>query len=143
MCAPYLKNTTTYYLADETVVLEWDHFGPSPMYEYQSVLNVMSQECSANVMELVCHSFFKECKAVEVEDPFMGSTSVMLPSLLCKEECERHKTMWDECVAKIGKNADDKQLFDESMGTMADVVANLLQEHKLITRLDIIQTNTL
>ena len=66
-----------------------------PINQLASLLNVMSEECSRNVVELVCHSFFKECKEVPVDDPQVDVATFMLPSLLCKSECERHKVNTD------------------------------------------------
>eukprot|EP00398_MALV-I-01_sp_L67-1_P000699 gene699-605_t len=122
ICAPFLRNTSTYYLADGTFAAEWTWGGPSYMYQFATLLNVMNEECSANVVEFMCHSFFKECKEVEVEDPLRASANVFLPSLLCKTECERHKAMWDLCMAKIQTNLDDKKIFDSNMATMSEKV---------------------
>ena len=70
-CKPYLKNTTTYYLEDQTTHVDWS-FHASQMSQFDSLLDVMGQKCSANVVELICHSLFKECKEVDFQDPLTG-----------------------------------------------------------------------
>ena len=70
-CKPFLKNTTSYYLADVTAAFDHKYFG-SKISEFASLLEVMGQRCSANVVELICHSLFKECKEVDFEDPLTG-----------------------------------------------------------------------
>ena len=118
ICEPFLKNTTTYYLEDRTVAIEGSRDGPSIIEQFASLLNVMNQECSENVLKLICHTVFKQCKEVEVHD----EQSLMLPSLLCKEECERHKAMWDICLAKMRTNADDEKWFNSNMEAMAELM---------------------
>ena len=49
--------------------------------------NALNPTCASNAISLLCHTFFKECKAVE--DATTG-TPLWLPSLLCRSECDRH-----------------------------------------------------
>ena len=122
VCSRFLDNTTAYYFAEHLLEVE---IVPE-FYQFVSLLNVMNEKCAANVLELICHSMFKECKEVDVSDPHTGEgSSILLPSLLCKDECERHKTMWDDCVANIQKDSAVKELFNSNMADMAEIMSDL------------------
>ena len=76
------------------------------------VENVMNPTCAANVVSLICHTWFKECK--QVVDLTNGSKK-WLPSLLCRSECERHWETWSTCLANLEKEPDAKDNFDLQM----------------------------
>jgi hypothetical protein len=85
------------------------------------VKNAMTQRCAGNVMELFCHTAFKEC--LQVENPaFTTGTITSLPGLLCRSECERHKAIWDECVAEIEKDPTATRLFNDGMQALSDTM---------------------
>ena len=47
----------------------------------------------------------------------------MIPALPCRSECESRKTVWDQCVADIHKDAAAKKDFDTQMLAVADTLA--------------------
>ena len=77
-CRPFLKNTTTYYFADETFGVDSLAIG-SKINRFAALLDEMGQTCSANVVELICHTVFKECKEVAIDKPTIGKEAVNDP----------------------------------------------------------------
>jgi hypothetical protein len=117
-CHPYLRNTSTYYLADVAWLDDID--GPpgfSIISQFANIFHaVMNDNCAVNVVAHICHGIFKECK--EVEDVETG-LSMYLPSLLCRDECDTRLAKWDSCVAQIGTDAPSKANFDTQMQEIA------------------------
>ena len=74
--------------------------------------NAMNPTCAANVISLFCRTAFKECK--QTVDPSTGSER-LLPSLLCRSECERHWETWNTCLANLEKDPDAKGNFGKQM----------------------------
>jgi hypothetical protein len=81
--------------------------------------NALNPTCASNAISLLCHTFFKECKAVE--DATTG-TQLWLPSLLCRSECDRHLEAWNTCLGDLGKDPDAKRSFDTQMLAMVHVM---------------------
>jgi hypothetical protein len=77
----------------------------------------MNPKCSANVVSMVCHSFFKECKQVERRQNQVVS-QVWLPSLLCRSECDQHFALWNACLKNIEGDAKAKGAFDGAMQSL-------------------------
>ena len=77
----------------------------------------MTAECSFNVLSLFCRSQFREC--AQVEDTSYEQ-AMLVPSLLCRSECERHHEIWNQCVADLEKNPVDKAAFNNMMQTLAN-----------------------
>jgi len=116
-CRPYLSNASTYYLADSPV---FDYAGGFiSTFADEIVVSPWGAECTANLLSLICNSWFRTCQPVEDEET--GET-FFLPSLLCRDQCEVHRKIWDSCVAKVERNADTKQIFDERMSHLAHVL---------------------
>jgi hypothetical protein len=65
--------------------------------------SVMNPTCASNVMSLMCHSWFKECRQVDG-----GSTANRrwLPSLPCRSECDKHMQTWKMCLDDLGLEND-------------------------------------
>ena len=71
------------------------------------VESAMNPTCASNVMEFLCHTWFKECT------PFVGKSTgnqLWLPSPLCRSECERHWNVWNECVGALETDEQTKTL---------------------------------
>jgi hypothetical protein len=74
--------------------------------------SAMNPTCASNVMSLVCHSWFRECKQVDG-----GATGDQrwLPSLICRSECEKHQKIWATCLEDLDKNPAAKNNFETQM----------------------------
>ena len=88
--------------------------GLPPLPLFLLPVTAVNLVCAANVAAIMCHSVFKEC--VEMEGR-------MIPALPCRSECESRKTVWDQCVADIHKDAAAKKDFDTQMLAVADTLA--------------------
>jgi hypothetical protein len=96
VCHAYLTNRTSYYLLDTAWL---DQHPLSFIGLIRDIVSIsMDAKCAANVMEMICHSWFRECR--EVDEPLTGRR-VKVPSLLCRSECENHLSIWNECVTNI------------------------------------------
>ena len=81
--------------------------------QYADLINsAMNPTCASNVLSLMCHTIFKECKAV---DDATTGTQMWLPSLLCRSECDRHLEAWNTCLDDLEKEPDAKRSFDAQM----------------------------
>jgi hypothetical protein len=76
------------------------------------VENALNPSCSANVMTLLCRSWFKEC--VQVEDTSTAA-QIWLPSMMCRSECDRHLDAWNKCLASLDEDPDAKKNFETQM----------------------------
>ena len=65
------------------------------------------------MVALNCHSTFRECAQVEVEDGTDARNKIWLPSLLCRSECEHHYEIWETCLAEIEADPTAKRAFDD------------------------------
>jgi hypothetical protein len=72
---------------------------------------VMSPKCAANVKALLCGAFFKECQ--QAEDA--SGSLLWFPSLLCRDECERHQEIWNSCLDDIKKDPEAERRFEKGM----------------------------
>jgi hypothetical protein len=72
----------------------------------------MNPTCAANVVSLICHSVFRECK--QVQDKVNG-IPFWLPSLLCRSECEQHWETWNTCLDNLEQDQKAKVHFDKQM----------------------------
>jgi hypothetical protein len=76
------------------------------------IKNAMNPTCASNVISLLCNSVFKEC--VHVQDtPSPGE--LWLPSLLCREACNKHWKIWTQCLIDLELDPDAKSSFDVQM----------------------------
>jgi hypothetical protein len=90
------------------------------------VESAMNPTCASNVMEFLCHTWFKECT------PFVGKSTgnqLWLPSPLCRSECERHWNVWNECVGALETDEDLKNKFDAQM--QSQVAPSHVQMHTI------------
>jgi hypothetical protein len=78
----------------------------------------MSASCASNAIYFFCHATFKECK--QVGDGPEGE--VWLPSLLCRSQCEIHAAAWNECLAVLEEDADQKLAFEFQMQQLSKIV---------------------
>jgi hypothetical protein len=125
-CHPYLTNTSTYYLVGTEGLDASTYEGQGNGFPFSLLTQVanivkssMNPKCTSNVMSSVCQAAFKECRQVEDET----GQELWLPSLLCKNECERKKTIWDKCILEIETDPTTKEAFDIQMGSMVRVCA--------------------
>jgi hypothetical protein len=107
ICANYLNETTMYYSLDTPPSDLENLFEPA----FEILESVMVPDCVANVMNLMCNSWFKPCQEIEGD---------WVPSLLCRSDCERHLQVWNECVANIGAVASLKNTFAHKMDQLTD-----------------------
>jgi hypothetical protein len=122
-CQRHLSNTTTYHLLD-TTYFDMDMQGISIIDTLsQQVASVMDQSCTSNVVAMICHATFRECK--EVEDLTAGGGTVWLPALQCRSECERRLGIWDQCVSEIGTDSEGKARFEQAMQNLVEAVATI------------------
>ena len=85
----------------------------SMVSQYADLINsAMNPTCASNVLSLMCHTIFKECKSV---DDATTGTQMWLPSLLCRSECDRHLEAWNTCLDDLEKEPDAKRSFDAQM----------------------------
>ena len=96
VCFPFLSNTSTYYLLDSPDLDTYPHSYVAGMADLMKT--VLNAECLSNVLAVVCHSWFRECR--EVSKP-TGDEKTWVPSLLCRSECEKHLDVWNKCVADM------------------------------------------
>ena len=75
------------------------------------IRSVMNPTCASNVVSLLCHSFFQECR--QVKDS--SENDVWVPSLLCRGECERHWRIWSDCIDILEADGEAKAIFDARM----------------------------
>ena len=90
-------------------------FGFSVIGQLAAIIeSAMNPTCASNVMSLVCHAMFKECKPVDG-----GSTENRrwLPSLLCRSECNKHWETWNTCLKglELNNNPAAKSAFETQM----------------------------
>jgi hypothetical protein len=98
--SPHLANvfqakTKTPFLDDAN-----GEFGFSVLGQLADMIeSAMNPTCASNVVSLLCHAAFKECKPVGD-----GSTENQrrLPSLLCRSECNKHWEIWNTCLKGLG-----------------------------------------
>jgi len=88
--------------------MEWIDLQPNSLVEFimaafKPVLT--KSECYSNLKQMLCSSFFRECRPVE--DP-VSQEMLYLPSLMCRSECERRTEIWNQCVDEISQ---DPQLY--------------------------------
>ena len=96
-------------MADEVVSIG----GKSLVTQITDILkSAMNAKCSANVISLLCRSWFRQC--VQIGDASSGS-QFWVPSLLCRSECEQHWNTWMKCLSDIGEDRDAKRKFDTQM----------------------------
>jgi hypothetical protein len=87
--------------------------GFSPLGKLADIIeSAMNPTCASNVMSLVCHSWFKECKQV---DGRSTGNKKWLPSLLCRSECEKHQQVWGTCLEDLDKDPAAKSAFEKQM----------------------------
>jgi hypothetical protein len=67
----------------------------------------MDPTCVQNAMSILCSAAFRECREV--------SPGQWLPSLLCQAECDRRRSIWNECVATIQGDGVAKAAFHDAM----------------------------
>jgi hypothetical protein len=73
--------------------------------------NVVSQQCASNVVYFLCHAAFKECKDVGKGE----SVGTLVPSLLCRSECETRSVAWNECLLELEKDPEQQAAFEHQM----------------------------
>jgi hypothetical protein len=115
-CYPYLNNDTFYYLADSPWIDDADSLETpfSSVTQFAStVSNVMSSGCAENVIFFFCHAAFKECKQVGKE--------MLLPSLLCRSECDTRLEAWNKCLESLEKDAGQKLAFEDQMQALSNI----------------------
>jgi hypothetical protein len=91
--------------------------GLSAIGELANIIEgAMNPTCASNVMSLVCHSFFKECRQVEATGSG-GRAGRLRPSLLCQSECEKHLETWNACLGALDfdNNPVAKKTFHDQM----------------------------
>jgi hypothetical protein len=113
-CAPYLSEETYYYMAD-TPFLDIQNGALSSIAEI--ITNALNPACAANVLNLICNSFFRECKEVE-ED-------VWVPSLMCRDDCAAIHDIWEGCVEEINGDLATKTSFNTQMVGVSAVAHTL------------------
>jgi hypothetical protein len=76
--------------------------------------SAMNSKCASNVLSLVCHAWFKECKPV---DGGFNENQMLLPSLLCRSECHKHWEAWNVCLNDLDLDNDPaaKSAFETQM----------------------------
>ena len=122
-CHPYLDNTTLYYLVDTERL---DHAsmtgGFSLIGEVAGFIEkAINAGCASNIIALLCHAAFKECK--EVTDVVSGS-QIWVPSLLCRSECKTHWNKWMQCLEKLHTGPEKTQKeFEVQMQSLTDMLA--------------------
>ena len=123
-CHKHLKNSSKYYLPKTTNELFsssrgtwWDcgdcggeSFVTNRMTELFDPF--FSPRCLSNVESIFCHAAFKECKAVQQPNV---EEEIWLPSLLCRSECEKQSSIWEECLEQLKKDAAAKEAFDNGI----------------------------
>jgi hypothetical protein len=113
-CLPYIDVEKTYLIAD-TIFYD-DNSGESlasPGFSLFSQLtmvlnNAMNPTCAQNAIQSICQSSFKECREVE--------EGIFVPALLCREECQKYKTKWDECLDDIEAAGEMKSFSTQMAG---------------------------
>jgi hypothetical protein len=78
------------------------------------VENAMNPACASNVAAYFCRTTFRQCQQVD---------DLWVPSLLCRDECERHYGKWQTCLNALGADPDAKNNFDRQMAAVVDTAA--------------------
>jgi hypothetical protein len=74
----------------------------------------MNPACASNVAAYLCRTTFRQCQLVD---------DFWVPSLLCRDECERHWGKWQTCLDALEADPDAKSNFDTQMAALADTAA--------------------
>jgi hypothetical protein len=121
-CAPYLSENTMYYMVD-TPPLDVQNGIFSPIAEI--INNALNPTCAANVLNLLCNSFFRECKEAE--------ENVWVPSLTCRGDCAVIHDIWENCVEEINGDLVTKTSFNSQMVGVSEI-AHVLGSEFLFKR---------
>jgi hypothetical protein len=72
--------------------------------------NSMNSACASNVVALLCHTAFRECRPAE--------NGAWIPSLLCRSECDQHVNIWNECLQDLEAEPDVYRSFSSQMDNL-------------------------
>jgi hypothetical protein len=110
-CRPYLSETAVYYMAD-TPFLDVESGLMAPIAE--TINSAFTDpKCVANLMSMICNSWFRECKEVE--------SNVWLPSLMCHDTCVQIHDIWVDCVEDVKSDPVLLTAFEAQMFGLANV----------------------
>jgi hypothetical protein len=98
------------------------------------IKNALNPTCTSNFMSLVCQTWFRECKQVQ-DQSSSSSNQIILPSIMCRHECERHFEMWNTCLLDLQLDSAAEANFHAIMKYGADqgipLIASTLFGHIL------------
>jgi hypothetical protein len=113
VCANYLDEAKLYYSLDTPPASALG----GKLVPFKEILeSIMAPKCVANVMDLVCNSWFRTCQEVKGD---------WVPSLMCRSDCEQHMEVWNACVANIGADAVLKKNFEAKMHFLTNLMGEI------------------
>ena len=71
---------------------------------------VLPPRCFTSAAAMVCHAMYKPC--VEVKDVVTNEIH-WAPSLVCKSTCQRHRAVWNDCMAKLNDDPKAKKYMKQ------------------------------
>jgi hypothetical protein len=122
-CKRHLNEEAIYYLVDSPWLdaAPWSYLQPV----FDGISPVLTPECLNNVESLLCNTWFKQCS--QVTDIETGE-NVYLPALMCQENCEEYRSVWDECVAAIEEDSEVLANFQAQRALLVDQMGTIINE---------------
>ena len=122
-CKKHLNEEVVYYLVDSPWLdaAPWSYLQPV----FDGISPVLTPECLNNVESLLCNTWFKQCS--QVTDIETGE-NVYLPALMCQENCEEYRSVWDECVAAIEEDSEVLANFQAQRALLVDQMGTIINE---------------